>query len=133
VKSFEIDKRLIYGAWEKVRASNGAPGVDAVGIGLFEEQLRDNLYRLWNRMSSGSYFPGPVRGVEIPKGHGEGVRLPGVPNKSPQVQLFRRAPQVELRGGCASSGGWWLEFGVPGAARSRRLILFVFDRAGGLR
>ena len=43
------------------------------------EQWRDNLYKLWNRMSSGSYFPGPVRGVEIPKDHGEGVRLPGVP------------------------------------------------------
>ncbi len=47
----------------KVRANNGAPGVDAVGIGLFQEQLRNNLYRLWNRMSSGSYFPGPVRGA----------------------------------------------------------------------
>ena len=47
VKSFEIDKRLIVEAWEKVRANNGAPGVDAVGIGLFAGQLRDNLYRLW--------------------------------------------------------------------------------------
>ena len=78
VKSFEIDKRLIVEAWEKVRASNGAPGVDAVGIGLFAEQLRDNLYKLWNKMSSGSYFPGPVRGVEVPKDQGEGVRLLGV-------------------------------------------------------
>ena len=77
VKSSVIDKRLIVEAWEKVRANNGAPGVDAVGIGLFQERLRDNLYKLWNRMSSGSYFPGPVRGVEIPKDHGEGVRLPG--------------------------------------------------------
>jgi retron-type reverse transcriptase len=82
VKSFEISKRLIVEAWEKVRANNGAPGVDAVGIGLFEEQLRDNLYRLWNRMSSGTYFPGAVRGVEIPKGHGEGVRLLGVPTEA---------------------------------------------------
>jgi hypothetical protein len=63
VKSSVIDKRLIYGAWEKVRANNGAPGVDTIGIGLFAEQLRDNLYKLWNRMSSGSYFPGPVRGA----------------------------------------------------------------------
>ena len=47
VKSFEIDKRLMVEAWEKVRANNGAPGVDAVGIGVFQEQLRDNLYRLW--------------------------------------------------------------------------------------
>jgi hypothetical protein len=56
VKSFEIDKRLIVEAWEKVRADNGAPGVDAVGIGLFAEQLRGNLYKLWNRMSSGAIF-----------------------------------------------------------------------------
>ena len=63
VKSFEIDKRLIYEAWEKVRANQGAPGVDAVSIRLFEQQWRDNLYKLWNRMSSGSYFPGPVRGA----------------------------------------------------------------------
>jgi retron-type reverse transcriptase len=54
VKSFEIDKRLIFEAWEKVRANKGAPGVDAVSIGLFEEQLKGNLYKLWNRMSSGS-------------------------------------------------------------------------------
>jgi hypothetical protein len=47
VKSFEIDKRLIVEAWEKVRANNGAPGVDAVGIGVFQEQLRDNLFKLW--------------------------------------------------------------------------------------
>jgi hypothetical protein len=47
VKSFEIGKRLIVEAWEKVRANNGAPGVDAIGIGLFAEQLRDNLFKLW--------------------------------------------------------------------------------------
>ena len=83
VKSSVIDKRLIVEAWEKVRANNGAPGVDAVGIGVFQEQLRDNLFKLWNRMSSGSYFPpGPVRGVEIPKDHGEGVRLLGVPTEA---------------------------------------------------
>jgi retron-type reverse transcriptase len=63
VKSSVIGKRLIVEAWEKVRASNGAPGVDAVGTGLFAGQLRDNLCKLWNRMSSGSYFPGPVRGA----------------------------------------------------------------------
>jgi retron-type reverse transcriptase len=82
VKSFEIDKRLIVEAWEKVRANRGAPGVDAVSIEEFEQQWRDNLYKLWNRMSSGSYFPGPVRGVEIPKDHGAGVRLLGVPTEA---------------------------------------------------
>jgi hypothetical protein len=71
VKSFEISKRLIYGAWEKVRANGGAPGVDAVSIERFAAAEADNLYQLWNRMSSGSYFPGPVRAVEIPKDHGE--------------------------------------------------------------
>jgi retron-type reverse transcriptase len=82
VKPFEIGKRLIYEAWKKVRANQGAPGVDAVSIGRFEQHLGDNLYRLWNRMSSGSYFPGPVRGVEIPKDHGDGVRLLGVPTEA---------------------------------------------------
>jgi hypothetical protein len=95
VKSFEIDKRLIVEAWEKVRANNGAPGVDAVSTGLFEERWRDNLYKLWNRMSSGSYFPGPVRGVEIPKDHGEGVRLLGVPNTADRVAQTAAAMLLE--------------------------------------
>jgi hypothetical protein len=95
VKSFEIGKRLVVEAWEKVRASNGAPGVDAVGTGLFAGQLRDNLFRLWNRMSSGSYFPGPVRGVEIPKDHGEGVRLLGVPDTGGRVAQTAAAMLLE--------------------------------------
>jgi RNA-directed DNA polymerase len=65
VKSSVIGKRLIVEAWEKVRADNGAPGVDAAGIGLFAEQLRDNRYKLWNRMSSGELLPGAGAGVEI--------------------------------------------------------------------
>jgi hypothetical protein len=97
VKSFEIDKRLIVEAWEKVRANNGAPGVDAVGIGLFQERLRDDLFKLWNRMSSGSYFPGPVRGVEIPKDHGEGVRLLGVPNTVDRVAQTAAAILLEQK------------------------------------
>jgi retron-type reverse transcriptase len=63
VKSFEIPKRLVYEAWEKVRANKGAPGVDAVSIAGFADDERDNLYKLWNRLSSGSYMPGPVREV----------------------------------------------------------------------
>jgi RNA-directed DNA polymerase len=97
VKPFEIGKRLIYEAWEKVRANKGAPGVDAVSIGLFEEQLKDNLYKLWNRMSSGSYFPGPVRGVEIPKDGGVGVRLLGVPNTADRVAQTAAAMLLEAR------------------------------------
>ncbi len=95
VKPFEIGKRLIYRAWEKVRANKGAPGVDAVSTGLFEQQWRDNLYNLWNRMSSGSYFPGPVRGVETPKDHGEGVRLLGVPNTADRVAQTAAAMLLE--------------------------------------
>jgi len=69
--------------------------VDAVSIGEFEQQWRDNLYKLWNRMSSGSYFPGPVRGVEIPKDHGDGVRLLGVPNTADRVAQTAAAMVLE--------------------------------------
>ncbi len=85
VKSFDIPKRLVFRAWEKVRANDGAPGVDAVSITEFGNDERDNLYKLWNRMSSGSYMPGPVRAVEIPKDHGAGVRTLGVPNTADRV------------------------------------------------
>jgi group II intron reverse transcriptase/maturase len=94
-KSFDISKRLVYEAWEKVRANKGAPGVDAVSIGVFQERERDNLYKLWNRMSSGSYFPGPVRGVEIPKDHGLGVRLLGVPNTVDRIAQTAAAMLLE--------------------------------------
>src|ERR1035441_7788695 len=61
------------------RASKGAPGVDAVTIAEFESDLKNNLYKIWNRLSSGTCFPPPVRAVEIPKPHGGGTRIPGVP------------------------------------------------------
>jgi RNA-directed DNA polymerase len=96
-KSFEIPKRLVYEAWEKVRANNGAPGVDAVSIAVFGDDERDNLYKLWNRMSSGSYFPGPVRAVEIPKDHGAGVRTLGVPNTADRVAQTAAAMLLEER------------------------------------
>ncbi len=67
VKSFDIPKRLVYGAWKKVLANAGAPGVDMVSTEEFGADEANNLYKLWNRMSSGSYFPSPVRAVEIPK------------------------------------------------------------------
>jgi RNA-directed DNA polymerase len=95
VKSFEIPKRLIYQAWEKVRANAGAPGVDAVSIREFEKQERDNLYKLWNRMSAGSYLPGPVRAVEIPKDFGAGVRTLGVPNVADRIAQTAAAMLLE--------------------------------------
>jgi len=84
-KSFEIPKRLLYEAWKKVRANDGAPGVDRVSITMFESRERDLLYKLWNRMSAGSYMPSPVRAVEIPKDHGAGVRVLGVPTTADRV------------------------------------------------
>jgi len=85
VRSFEIRKRLVYEAWEKVRVNGGAPGVDAVSITQFAENEANNLYKLWSRMSAGSYMPGPVRAVEIPKDHGAGVRTLGVPNTADRI------------------------------------------------
>jgi RNA-directed DNA polymerase len=95
VKSFEIPKRLVYGAWMKVQQNGGAPGVDAVSIDRFADNERANLYKLWNRMSSGSYFPGPVRAVEIPKDHGLGVRVLGVPNTVDRIAQTAAAMLLE--------------------------------------
>ncbi|MGH9097136.1 MAG: group II intron reverse transcriptase/maturase [Acidimicrobiales bacterium] len=94
-KSFEIQKRLIYEAWKKVQANDGAPGVDAVSIERFADEMKDNLYKLWNRMSSGSYFPGPVRAVEIPKDQGTGVRVLGVPNTVDRIAQSAAAMLLE--------------------------------------
>ena len=69
-KSFEIPKRLIWEAWKRVAAKQGGPGVDQESIEIFQNRLVTNLYALWNRMSSGSYFPEPVKEVLIPKGEG---------------------------------------------------------------
>jgi RNA-directed DNA polymerase len=78
VKSHDIPKRVVWDAWLKVKGNGGAAGADGVTIEQFEERLKDNLYKLWNRMSSGSYFPGPVRAVEIPKKGG--TRILGIPS-----------------------------------------------------
>jgi group II intron reverse transcriptase/maturase len=78
-KPFEISKWEVWEAYRQVRANQGAPGVDGVTLDEFEMDLKNNLYRIWNRMSSGSYFPPPVRAVEIPKPHGGGTRVLGVP------------------------------------------------------
>lgn len=71
-------------AFKLVRANKGAPGIDEKTIEEFEADLKNNLYKLWNRMSSGSYFPKPVKGVEIPKKNG-GVRLLGVPTVEDRI------------------------------------------------
>ena len=85
MKPFAISKRVVFEAWEKVKSNRGAAGVDEQSIAEFEGDLKGNLYRIWNRMSSGSYFPPPVRAVEIPKAGGVGVRVLGVPTVSDRV------------------------------------------------
>jgi len=66
-KPFNIDKKLVYEAYKAVKSNGGAAGVDGQTIEQFEADLKSNLYKIWNRMSSGSYFPPPVRAVSIPK------------------------------------------------------------------
>jgi RNA-directed DNA polymerase len=83
-KPFDISKRLVKRAWEQVKRNKGAAGVDGVSIEDFETDLGDNLYKIWNRMSSGTYFPPPVRAVEIPK-PGGGTRVLGVPTVGDRV------------------------------------------------
>ena len=65
-KPFGISKREVWEAYKRVRANQGAAGVDEQSLAEFAEDLTNNLYKLWNRMASGSYFPPPVRRVEIP-------------------------------------------------------------------
>jgi len=95
VKSFEIDKRLVHEAWMKVQANGGAPGVDAVSIDGFREAERDNLYKLWNRMSSGCYLPGPVRAVGDTEGSWGGDQVLGVPNVADRIAQTAAAMLLE--------------------------------------
>jgi RNA-directed DNA polymerase len=83
-KPFLIEKRQVYEAYLEVRSKDGAGGVDGVTIEQFEKDLKGNLYKLWNRMSSGAYFPPPVRAVTIPKKNG-GQRILGVPTVADRV------------------------------------------------
>ena len=85
VKSFHIEKRVVWEAWKQVRANQGAPGVDEESVAEFERNLQGNLYKLWNRLSSGTYMPPPVKAVQIPKKDGGGVRTLGVPTVADRV------------------------------------------------
>jgi RNA-directed DNA polymerase len=83
-KSFEISKRAVWDAYRRVKANKGGAGVDEQSIAEFEVDLKDNLYKLWNRLSSGTYFPPPVRAVEIPKRDGTS-RVLGVPTVADRI------------------------------------------------
>ena len=95
-KPFAIPKELVWQAWKQVKANGGAAGVDGVTIGMFEKDLKDSLYKVWNRMSSGTYFPPPVRAVEIPKASG-GTRTLGVPTVGDRVAQTVAALALEPR------------------------------------
>jgi retron-type reverse transcriptase len=94
-KPFVISKRLVWDAYQRVKANDGAPGVDGCSIEEFETDLANNLYQLWNRMSSGSYFPPPVRAVSIPKPGGRGERILGVPTVADRVAQTAVAMALE--------------------------------------
>jgi len=104
-KPFDIPKREVWEAYKRVRANQGAAGVDGQSIAEFEKDLANNLYKLWNRMSSGSYFPPPVRRVELPKEDG-GTRLVGhttVADRVAQMVVKRSLePLVEPKFDCDS-------------------------------
>jgi RNA-directed DNA polymerase len=88
-KSFEISKRAVWDAYRRVKANKGAAGVDEQSIEEFEQDLSGNLYKLWNRLSSGSYFPPPVRAVAIPKRDGSS-RILGVPTVTSYREVVQR-------------------------------------------
>lgn len=97
-KAFNIDKSQVVSAYKRVKASAGAAGIDKQSLADFDKRLVDNLYKLWNRLSSGSYFPPAVKAVAIPKRSG-GVRILGIPTVSDRIaqSVVKLAfePQVE--------------------------------------
>ena len=89
-KAFAIPKRMIFEAWQRVKANRGAAGIDGESLAAFEQKLRGNLYRIWNRLVSGSYFPPPVKEVGIPKASG-GMRPLGIPTVRVNYTAVQRA------------------------------------------
>ena len=105
-KPFTISKHLVLEAYRRVKANNGSAGIDAESLEKFESKLKPNLYKIWNRMSSGSYFPPPVKAVVIPKKQG-GERMLGIPTVSDRVAqmvvkmvLEPRIPRKATHQGC---------------------------------
>ncbi|MBU6173080.1 MAG: group II intron reverse transcriptase/maturase, partial [Planctomycetes bacterium] len=98
-KPYAISKQIVWEAYKRVKANRGAAGVDGQSLADFEKDLKNNLYKLWNRMSSGSYFPPPVKLVEIPKGNTGKTRPLGIPTVSDRIaQMVVKLvfePQVE--------------------------------------
>jgi Retron-type reverse transcriptase len=118
-KPFDIPKALVWNAYQKVKANKGAAGVDGQSLAEFAQDEKDNLYKLWNRLSSGSYFPPPVRAVEIPKRGGR--------RKDSRGTLCRRQDRPDCggdsteswSGSCLPSGFLRLSPGAVCAGRGR--------------
>lgn len=83
-KPFEIPKKLVYQAYKEIKSNRGGAGIDEVSMEDFEQDLKNNLYKIWNRMSSGTYFPPPVKAVGIPKKNG-GIRILGIPTVADRI------------------------------------------------
>jgi RNA-directed DNA polymerase len=96
-KPFSISKWDVWEAYKKVKGNQGAPGVDRQTIEDFEKDLQGNLYKIWNRMSSGSYFPPPVLAVDIPKAHGTGARTLGIPTVADRIAQTVVARHLEVK------------------------------------
>ena len=93
-KQYDIPKKAIIEAYRKVKANKGSAGIDGIDFDKFETKINNNLYKIWNRMSSGSYFPSPVMAVEIPKKTG-GVRRLGIPTITDRVAQMVARKYVE--------------------------------------
>ena len=132
-KPFAIPKQAVVEAFKKVKENQGGPGVDGCTIEEFESELRDRLYVTWNRMSSGSYIPPPVKVVKIPKPHGGGMRMLGVPT----VIAYHKVAQAVFRfAGRHPSVSSAVRRAVGGAVRSsyrHGSYLRVRGRAAGER
>ena len=117
-KSFVISKWEVQEAYERVRANQGAAGVDEQSIADFERNRKRNLYKIWNRMSSGSYFPPPVRTVKIPKANG-GERQLGIPTVSDRIAQMPSEDETGTRDRPAVPPGFLrLSAGEVGSGRS---------------
>ena len=128
-KPFDIPKREVWEAFKKVKANQGAAGVDGQSIADFEADLSNNLYKLWNRLSSGSYFPPPVRRVDIPKADG-GTRPLGIPTVADRVaqEVARRYLEPRLEPVFyADSYGYRLGKSAIDAVRQARQRCWRYD------
>src|SRR2546426_708129 len=120
-KPFNIEKQPVYEAYKAVKSNGGAAGVDGQTIEQFEADLKSNLYKIWNRMSSGSYFPPPVRAVSIPKKSG-GQRMLGVPTVAD-----RGAQMVQEDGTTTERNRGTPQFGVISPVLANIFLHYTFD------